>query len=124
MTRDAIVVDEAIRAAWKTSRLLDNETSTEQRHQAQQRLQTAMDTYGRDEVAHGTVFLVGVLPTQTDWTVEQQASWDTAWRTWRDLADDVQAAVTEHAKGQGTPRHQVETDVKKAARHPELVAGG
>ncbi|MFJ1964040.1 hypothetical protein [Streptomyces massasporeus] len=61
MTRDAIVVDEAIRAAWETSRLLDNETSIEQRHQAQQRLQTAMDTYGRDEVARGAVFLVGVL---------------------------------------------------------------
>ncbi|MFE9115861.1 hypothetical protein ACFYN9_40565 [Streptomyces collinus] len=63
-------------------------------------------------------------PAQTDWTVEQQASWDTAWRTWRDLAGDVQAAVTEHAKEQGTPRHQVEANVKKAARHPELVAGG
>jgi hypothetical protein len=63
-------------------------------------------------------------PTQTNWTVEQQASWDTAWRTWRDLADDVQAAVTEHAKEQGTPRHQVEANVKTAARHPELVAGG
>ncbi|MFJ4568984.1 hypothetical protein ACIP4U_36100 [Streptomyces caelestis] len=63
-------------------------------------------------------------PTQTAWTDEQQTSWATAWRTWRDLADDLQAAVTDHAKEQGTPRHQVEADVKKAARHPELAAGG
>lgn len=55
------MVGEAVRAAWETCRLLDNDTSTEQRHQAQQRLQAAMDTYGRDEVARGTVFLVGVL---------------------------------------------------------------
>ncbi|WP_336621292.1 hypothetical protein [Streptomyces sp. DH10] len=45
-------------------------------------------------------------------------------QTWRDLAGDVQAAITDHAKEQGTPRHQVEADVKKAARHPDLVAGG
>ncbi|MEU4490135.1 hypothetical protein AB0H94_35585 [Streptomyces purpurascens] len=61
---------------------------------------------------------------QTAWTDEQQASWETAWRTWRDLAGDVQVAVTEYAKEQGTPRNQVEADVKKAARHPDLVAGG
>ncbi|MGA5895130.1 hypothetical protein [Streptomyces venetus] len=47
-----------------------------------------------------------------------------AWRAWRDLAGEVQAAVTDHAKERGTPRHQVEADVKKAARHPDLVAGG
>lgn len=63
-------------------------------------------------------------PTQTVWTDEQQTSWETAWRTWRDLAGDVQAAITDHAKEQGTPRHQAEADVKKAARHPDLVAGG
>ncbi|MER7898892.1 hypothetical protein ABTX62_22965 [Streptomyces sp. NPDC096046] len=63
-------------------------------------------------------------PTRTAWTDDQQASWSTAWRAWRDLAADVQAAVTEHAKEQGIPRHQVEADVKKSARHPELVAGG
>ncbi|MGA5363982.1 hypothetical protein [Streptomyces purpurascens] len=63
-------------------------------------------------------------PTQATWTDEQQTSWETAWRAWRDLAGEVQVAVTEHAKEQGTPRHQVEADVKKAVRHPDLVAGG
>jgi transposase len=58
MTRDTVVVDEAMRAAWETCRLLDHATSAEQRHQAQQRLQTVMDTYGHGEVARGTVFLV------------------------------------------------------------------
>jgi hypothetical protein len=64
------------------------------------------------------------LPTQTVWSDEQKASWETGWRTWRDLAGGVQVAVTEYAKKQGTPRNQVEADVKKAARHPDLVAGG
>jgi hypothetical protein len=63
-------------------------------------------------------------PAQTAWTDGQQASWETAWRGWRGLAGDVQAAVTEHAKEQGTSRHQVEADVKKAARHPDSVVGG
>jgi hypothetical protein len=58
------------------------------------------------------------------WTDEQRTLWETAWRTWRDLDGGVQVAVTDHAKEQGTPRHQVEADVKKAARHPDLVAGG
>jgi hypothetical protein len=31
----------------------------------------------------------------------------------------VQAVVTEHATEEGIPRHQVEVDVKKPARHPE-----
>ncbi|MFJ4980302.1 hypothetical protein ACIP6X_34090 [Streptomyces coeruleorubidus] len=62
-------------------------------------------------------------PTQTEWTDEQQTSWETAWRAWRDLAGDVQAAITDHAKEQGAARHQVEAEVK-AARHPDLVAGG
>jgi hypothetical protein len=60
-------------------------------------------------------------PAQTVWTDEQQASWEAAWRAWRELAGDVQAAVTDHSKEQGAARHQVEADVKKAARHPDLV---
>ncbi|MFE8965083.1 hypothetical protein [Streptomyces iakyrus] len=63
-------------------------------------------------------------PTQTAWTDEQQTSWETGWRAWRDLAGDVQEAVTEYAKEQGTPRHQVESDVKRSARHPELAVDG
>ncbi|MGA5208020.1 hypothetical protein [Streptomyces variegatus] len=60
-------------------------------------------------------------PAQTAWVDEQRAAWEAAWRDWRDLAGDVQAAVTDHAKEQGVPRHQVEADVKRAARHPDLV---
>jgi hypothetical protein len=31
-------------------------------------------------------------------------AYETAWQAWRDLARDVQAAVTEHAKEQGAMR--------------------
>ncbi|MET9759990.1 hypothetical protein ABZ016_13175 [Streptomyces sp. NPDC006372] len=57
--------------------------------------------------------LVHGRPTQTAWTEEQQTSWETAWRAWRDLAGDVQVAVTDHTKAQGTPRHQVEADANR-----------
>ncbi|MFD5952033.1 hypothetical protein ACFWAZ_38900 [Streptomyces collinus] len=76
MTRDATVVDEAVSAAWETCRLLDNQTSTEQRHQAQQRLQAAMDMYGCDEVARGTVFLVGALAAYLTQEAGQPGSLD------------------------------------------------
>ncbi|MYZ37248.1 MULTISPECIES: hypothetical protein [unclassified Streptomyces] len=61
MTSDGVVVDEAIRAAWDSYRILERRTSDKERQQAQQRVQAAMDIYGRDEVSRGTVFLVGVL---------------------------------------------------------------
>ncbi|MEH0627824.1 hypothetical protein [Streptomyces stelliscabiei] len=57
-------------------------------------------------------------PTATVWTEQQTHTYETAWRAWRDLARDVQAAVTEHAKAQERPRNEVEADVKKQARHP------
>jgi hypothetical protein len=57
-------------------------------------------------------------PTEVEWTDEQMLAWHTAWKAWRDAARDVQAAVTAHAKEQGTGRHQVEADVKREARHP------
>lgn len=57
-------------------------------------------------------------PTQGDgWTGQQTETYDTAWSTWRDLARDTQAAVTEHAKDQGRPRNEVEADVKAGVRH-------
>jgi hypothetical protein len=43
-------------------------------------------------------------------------AYDTAWQAWRDLARDVQAAVTEHAKEHGAMRAGVELDVKRAVR--------
>jgi hypothetical protein len=50
---------------------------------------------------------------------DDPAAYETAWQTWRDLAQDVQAAVTEHAKEHGSMRAGVELEVKKAARHSE-----
>jgi hypothetical protein len=58
-------------------------------------------------------------PTSRPWTEQETETYETAWRAWRDLARDVQAAVTEHAKEQGTARNLVEADVKKAVRHSE-----
>ncbi|TXS41890.1 hypothetical protein EAO75_34305 [Streptomyces sp. uw30] len=57
-------------------------------------------------------------PTRTPWTQPQTEAYETAWRTWRDLALAVQTAVTEHATEQGAARSQTEADVKAAARHP------
>jgi hypothetical protein len=57
-------------------------------------------------------------PTASQWTEEQAETWETAWRSWRDLARDVQAAVTEHAQEQGQSRHEVEA-VLKLSRHEE-----
>ncbi|MFE2720194.1 hypothetical protein ACFXKI_52210 [Streptomyces mirabilis] len=42
-------------------RFLDNEITVGRRHQAQERLQSAMDLYGRDEIARGTIFFVAYL---------------------------------------------------------------
>ncbi|MFC0499344.1 hypothetical protein ACFFKE_32300 [Streptomyces mutabilis] len=58
-------------------------------------------------------------PTATPWSEQQTETYETAWRAWRDLARDVQAAVTEHAKAEGQLRNEVEAAVKKQARHPE-----
>jgi hypothetical protein len=58
-------------------------------------------------------------PTTTPWTEQQTHTYETAWRAWRDLARDVQAAVTEHAKAEERSRSDVEADVKRKARHPE-----
>lgn len=56
------------------------------------------------------------------WSDGQVATYDEAWKRWRELAAVVQAAVTGHAHGQGVARYQVEADVRKAVRHPELAA--
>lgn len=61
MTSDGVVVDEAVRAAWDAYRVLEKRTPAEERQQAQQRVKAAMDSFGREEVSRGTVFLVGVL---------------------------------------------------------------
>jgi hypothetical protein len=57
-------------------------------------------------------------PTATPWSEIQTDTYETAWRAWRDLARDVQAAVTEHAKDENKPRNDVEAEVKRAAKTP------
>jgi uncharacterized protein YukE len=74
---------------------------------AHARVEELRDEYGR--------------PT-ADWTDEQTAAYETAWREWRQLAEQSQAAVTEYAAAEGTPRHGVEAAVRTAARHPELAS--
>ncbi|MGW4560094.1 hypothetical protein ACWEOV_41765 [Streptomyces sp. NPDC004365] len=58
-------------------------------------------------------------PTAEPWSEQQTETYETAWRAWRDLARDVQAAISEYAKDEGQARNDVEADVKKQARHPE-----
>ncbi|MET8824523.1 hypothetical protein ABZX40_03920 [Streptomyces sp. NPDC004610] len=58
-------------------------------------------------------------PTAHPWSEQQTETYETALRAWRDLARDVQAAVTEYAQEQGIARFQAEVDVKSAVRHPE-----
>ncbi|MFF7857556.1 hypothetical protein [Streptomyces sp. NPDC007904] len=58
-------------------------------------------------------------PTQTTWSGQQTSTWETAWRAWRDLARDVQAAVNEYARAEGMTRHEVEARVKRAVRGEE-----
>lgn len=72
--------------------------------QARNRVTELRDTYGP--------------PTTAPWTEQQTSTYETAWRAWRDLARDVQAAVTEYAREQGQSRQEVEADVQKAVRHP------
>lgn len=72
---------------------------------AHNRVEELRDTYGP--------------PTAHPWTEQQTSTYETAWRAWRDLARDVQTAVTEYAREQGQSRQEVEADVKKAVRHPD-----
>ncbi|MDG5805772.1 hypothetical protein P9869_24530 [Streptomyces ossamyceticus] len=58
-------------------------------------------------------------PTTTPWTPQQTSTYETAWRAWRDLARDVQAAVTDYARTEGRPRNEVEEEVKNAVRRPD-----
>jgi hypothetical protein len=63
-------------------------------------------------------------PTQTTWSAQQTTTWETAWRAWRDLARDVQAAVTAYAKQEETPRQEIEARVKEAVRHGDGGGNG
>ncbi|MFE9774318.1 hypothetical protein ACFYOV_22135 [Streptomyces sp. NPDC005931] len=58
-------------------------------------------------------------PTQTKWSDSQTTTWETAWRAWRDLARDVQVAVSEYARAEGRSRHEIEAEVKRAVRRED-----
>ncbi|HZF91622.1 hypothetical protein [Streptomyces sp.] len=58
-------------------------------------------------------------PTEGRWAAEQHTEWETAWRAWSDLSRQVQLAVTEHAEAEGTPRSEVEAEVRRRSRHQE-----
>ncbi|MFC8372338.1 MULTISPECIES: hypothetical protein [unclassified Streptomyces] len=53
-------------------------------------------------------------PTRTKWSGHQTATWETAWRAWRDLARDVRLAVTEYARTEGRPLHEIEAELRRA----------
>lgn len=54
-------------------------------------------------------------PAHESWTETETDTYETAWRAWRDLARDAQAAVNEYAKDEGLDRAEVETDVQRTA---------
>jgi len=55
-------------------------------------------------------------PAQERWTGLQSETYETAWRAWRDLARDLQAALGEYASAERRPRTEVEEEVARAAR--------
>ncbi|MFI2644100.1 hypothetical protein [Streptomyces sp. NPDC018610] len=55
-------------------------------------------------------------PAQERWTGPQSETYETAWRAWRDLARDLQAALSDYANDAGKARTEVEADVERAAR--------
>ncbi|MER7929319.1 MULTISPECIES: hypothetical protein [unclassified Streptomyces] len=54
-------------------------------------------------------------PAHEPWTEAQTDTYETAWRAWRDLARDTQAALNEYAKDEGLDRAEVEADIQRAA---------
>jgi predicted DsbA family dithiol-disulfide isomerase len=54
-------------------------------------------------------------PAHEPWSESQTDTYETAWRAWRDLARDAQAALNEYAKDEGLDRAQVEADVQRTA---------
>ncbi|GAA2736663.1 MULTISPECIES: hypothetical protein [Streptomyces] len=54
-------------------------------------------------------------PAEQRLTGVQAGTYETALRAWRDLARDVQTAVSEYARQTGRPRAEVEAEVERAA---------
>lgn len=72
--------------------------------EAHTRVRDLLDSYGS--------------PTAAPWSETRTDTYETAWRAWRDLARDTQAAVTEHARAGERPRSEIEAEVKRTAREP------
>ncbi|MFJ1967746.1 hypothetical protein ACIO93_03660 [Streptomyces sp. NPDC087903] len=58
-------------------------------------------------------------PTEHKWTRQQTATYETAWRAWRDLDRDLRSAMAEYAKEQGRPRQEVEKEVQTTVRRTD-----
>jgi hypothetical protein len=58
-------------------------------------------------------------PADRRMTGAQSGTYETALRAWRDLARDVQSAVSEYARETGRPRAEVEAEVERAAATEE-----
>ncbi|MER6470639.1 hypothetical protein [Streptomyces collinus] len=54
-------------------------------------------------------------PAGRQMTGAQSGTYETALRAWRDLARDVQTALSEYARETGRPRAEVEAEVARAA---------
>ncbi|MDX2597520.1 MULTISPECIES: hypothetical protein [Streptomyces] len=54
-------------------------------------------------------------PADRQMTGAQSGTYETALRAWRDLARDVQTALSEYARETGRPRAEVEAEVARAA---------
>ncbi|MER7916056.1 MULTISPECIES: hypothetical protein [unclassified Streptomyces] len=70
------------------------------------------------ETAHTTVEELREAygpPAEQGMTGAQSGTYETALRAWRDLARDVQTALSEYAKETGRPRADVEAEVERAA---------
>lgn len=58
-------------------------------------------------------------PGARSWSARQTRTYETAWRAWRDLARDMQAAVAEYAADHDEARQDLESRVRTAAGSPE-----
>ncbi|MEU1302125.1 hypothetical protein [Streptomyces shenzhenensis] len=72
---------------------------------AHAQVQELRDTYGPPAEAQLT-------PTQAD-------TYETAVRAWRDLARDLQTALSEYARDEGRSLTDVEAEVQREAAEPE-----
>ncbi|MGW7522203.1 hypothetical protein [Streptomyces sp. NPDC054783] len=58
-------------------------------------------------------------PAERRMTGAQSGTYETALRAWRDLARDLQTALSEFARETGRPRPDVEAEVARAAAESE-----